>query len=139
MVDTPGRKPHWVVEMGESSHVYSCIVGCSYDTLKLWRGLAEERLDDNYKGQNGHLSLEWVQVEMISNPLGSLRLAIDINNVVNLVMAVAMLCKVVFDILADMPSGPFNQVILTLTIPLLLYRVGIIDIVKDQFQGGHQE
>jgi len=76
---------------------------------------------------------------MISNPLGSLPLAIDINNVVKLVMAGAMLCKVDFNILADMPSGPFNQVILTLTIPLLLYRVGMIDIVKDQFQGGHQE
>jgi len=55
---------------------------------------------------------------------GSLTRVIDMLN--NLVMAGAMLWEVDFNILADMPSGQFDlghQVILTLTIPLLLYRV----------------
>ena len=42
-------------------------VGCSYDVLKLWRGLGEESLDNNLTGQNGHLSLEWVPLKLISN------------------------------------------------------------------------
>ena len=44
-------------------------VGCSCDVPKLWRGLGEERLDNNLTGQNGPLSLEWVPPKMISNLL----------------------------------------------------------------------
>ena len=52
-----------------SAQLYGHTVGCSCDALKLWRRLAEERLDGSQKGQNGHLSLEWVQLEMISTIL----------------------------------------------------------------------
>ena len=57
-------------------------------------------------GQNGHLSLEWVPLKMISNLLVVFHLQLDVLN--SLVMAGAMLCDVDFNILADIPSGPFD-------------------------------
>ena len=107
---------------------------CSCDALKLWRGLTEERLDHNQKGQNGHPSYEQVQLKMISS---SFQLAVDMLN--NLVMAGAMLCEVD---LADMPSGLLDLDISSdpnINKTSSSVQVGMMDIVQDQFQGGHQE
>ena len=68
--------------------------------------MAEERLDGNLMGQNGHLSLEWVPLKMFPIFWGNFPLGIDMLN--NLIMAGAMLCEVDLSILANILSRPFH-------------------------------